>query len=141
MTESSQSRIPIGLCIFGIAYTAGFTGNWAQRRDDGKPLGAQEFLDLAARFGLASVEAPPRYFAPDEDERSLAAFRQQAQAQGLDIVVAGPKIDPEAFRHAIPQAKALGATTIRCVTSSAATGGRWAGWPAGGSTCNKRRST
>jgi sugar phosphate isomerase/epimerase len=132
MSESSQPRIPIGLCIFGIAYTAGFTGDWAQRTGS-KPLDAHEFLKLASRLGLTSIEAPPRYFAPDEDERSLAAFRQQAQAEGIDIVVAGPKIDPEAFRRAIPQAKALGATTIRCVISGILCGDRrplggLAGW-------------
>jgi sugar phosphate isomerase/epimerase len=122
MTDSA-SRIPIGLCIFGIAYTAGFTGNWAQRTD-GKPLGAVEFLDLAARFGLTSVEAPPRYIDQAEDEGALANFRAEAEERGLSFVLAGPRIDFEAFRKAIPQAKLLGATVIRCVISGVLCGDR-----------------
>jgi 3-oxoisoapionate decarboxylase len=132
MVDSTQQRIPIGLCIFGIAYTAGFTGNWAQRTD-GKPLTPFEFLDLAARLGLTSVETTPKYIAPAEDERTLAAFAARAQALELGIAIAGPKIDLEAFRHALPQAKLLGAKTIRCVISSILCGDRrplggLAGW-------------
>jgi 3-oxoisoapionate decarboxylase len=132
MTDHSQQRIPIGLCIFGIAYTAGFTGNW-QQRTNGKPLAAYEFLDLATQFGLSSVEAPPRYITPDEDERTLAAFRERAAERGLQIVLAGPRIELEAFKQAIPQARALGASTIRCVISSILCGDRrpiggLAGW-------------
>jgi sugar phosphate isomerase/epimerase len=127
-----STPIPIGLCIFGIAYTAGFTGNWAQRTD-GKPLSPLDFLDLAARFGLTSVEAPPRYIDATEDERALAAFTDQAQQRGLGFVFAGPKIDFEAFQHALPQAKLLGAKVIRCVISGVLCGDRrplggLAGW-------------
>ncbi|RIK27509.1 MAG: hypothetical protein DCC55_39350, partial [Chloroflexi bacterium] len=123
MTDHSQHRLPIGLCIFGIAYTAGFTGNW-QQRTHGKPLDPNEFLDLAARLGLTSVEAPPRYITPDEDEAALAAFRERAAERGLQIVLAGPRIELEAFKQAIPQAKLLGANTIRCVISGILCGDR-----------------
>lgn len=123
MTDRSQHRLPIGLCIFGIAYTAGFTGNW-QQRTGGKPLDADEFLDLAVRLGLTSVELPTRHITPDEDERALAAFRDRAAELGLQIVLAGPRIELEAFKQAIPQARALGASTIRCVISSILCGDR-----------------
>lgn len=122
MTDFSD-RIPIGLCIFGIAYTAGFTGNW-QERTDGKPLSPTEFLELAARLGLSSVEAPPRYIDTNEDERALAAFVERAQELGLDFVFAGPRIELEPFRKAFPQAKLLGAKAIRCVISGVLCGDR-----------------
>lgn len=123
MTEFSQHRLPIGLCIFGIAYTAGFTGNW-QQRANGKPLDANEFLELSARLGLSSVELPPRYIDANEDESALTAFRERAEALDLAVVFAGPRIELEAFRQAIPQARLLGAHTIRCVISGVLCGDR-----------------
>jgi sugar phosphate isomerase/epimerase len=131
-SQAGPERLPIGLCIFGIAYTAGFTGNWQQRTDD-KPLAPDEFLALAARLGLSSVEVPPRYIDPNEDERALIAFRERAQELGLALVLPGPKIEPETFRKAIHHAQTLGATTIRCVISGVLCGDRrplggLAGW-------------
>ena len=132
MNGQTEQRLPIGLCIFGIAYTAGFTGNWAQRTN-GKPLAALDFLDLSAGLGLSSVEVPTSYIHPQEDEAALAAFRQRAAELDLAIVVAGPKIDLASFRQALPQARALGAETIRCVISGVLCGDRrplggLAGW-------------
>lgn len=123
MIEPTQARIPIGLCIFGIAYTAGFTGNWKERTD-GKPLAPFEFLELTARLGLTSVEMPPKYIAPAEDEPTLAAFARRAQELDLGVVMAGPRIDLEAFRQALPQARLLGAKTVRCVISGILCGDR-----------------
>jgi 3-oxoisoapionate decarboxylase len=121
--QSAAARLPIGLCIFGIAYSAGYTGNWAQRTD-GKPIGPPDFLDLAVRLRLRSVEAPPAYFARSERKEELAAFREQAAERGLGIVVDGPKIDPAAFRPCLEQATWLGAKVVRCVLSGILCGDR-----------------
>src|SRR4029450_10227795 len=101
----------------------GFTGNWAQRTN-GKPLDAHEFLELAARLGLSSVEVPPKYIDSHENTAALANYRDRARELGLAIVLAGPKIDRAAFDQALPQAEALGATTIRCVISGVLCGDR-----------------
>lgn len=121
--QSAGQRLPIGLCIFGIAYSAGYTGNWA-RRTDGKPIGPYDFIDLAVRLGLRSIEAPPEYFAPGAPPDGLVAFRERAQAHGLAIVVDGPRIDPEAFRPCLEQAALLGAKVVRCVLSGILCGDR-----------------
>lgn len=121
--HAADQRLPIGLCIFGIAYSAGYTGNWAQRTD-GKPIGPTDFLDLAVRLGLSSVEAPPTYFARSEQKADLLAFREQATERGLGIVVDGPKIDPDAFRSCLEQAAWLGAKVVRCVLSGILCGDR-----------------
>ncbi|MEZ4730502.1 MAG: sugar phosphate isomerase/epimerase family protein [Caldilineaceae bacterium] len=130
--QATDQRLPIGLCIFGIAYSAGSTGNWAQRTD-GKPVGPLDFLNLAVRLGLSSVEAPPTYFAPSGQKEDLIAFRSQAAEQGLGIVVDGPRIDPDAFRPCLEQAAWLGTKVVRCVLSGILCGDRrpmggLAGW-------------
>ncbi|MBX3011779.1 MAG: sugar phosphate isomerase/epimerase, partial [Caldilineaceae bacterium] len=122
-SQPAEPRLPIGLCIFGIAYSAGYTGNWAQRTD-GKPIGPLAFLDLATRLGLSSVEAPPAYFAPSGEPQALVAFREQATERGLGIVVDGPRIDPVAFRPCLEQAAVLGAKVVRCVLSGILCGDR-----------------
>lgn len=121
--QSADRRLPIGLCIFGIAYSAGYSGNWA-KRTDGKPIGPHDFIDLAVRLGLRSIEAPPEYFAPGAQRDGLVAFREQAAAHGLDIVVDGPKIDPAAFRPCLEQAALLGTKVVRCVLSGILCGDR-----------------
>lgn len=121
--QAADQRLPIGLCIFGIAYSAGYTGNWTCRTD-GKPIGPNDFLELAVRLGLRSVEAPPEYFAPGVEKGALVAFRERAQAHGLGIVVDGPRIDPAAFRPCLEQAALLGTTVVRCVLSGILCGDR-----------------
>lgn len=121
--QPADQRLPIGLCIFGIAYSAGYTGNWA-RRTDGKPIAAHNFLDLAGRLGLSSIEAPPEYFAPGVQKADLIAYREAAQARGLAIVADGPRIDPDAFRPCLEQAAWLGAKVVRCVLSDILCGDR-----------------
>jgi len=121
--QPADQRLPIGLCVFGIAYSAGYTGNWAQRTD-GKPIGPLDFLNLAVRLGLSSVEAPPAYFAPGGEKEALVAFRAQAAERGLGLVVDGPRIDPEAFRPCLEQAAWLGTKVVRCVLSGILCGDR-----------------
>ncbi len=121
--QADSTRLPIGLCIFGIAYNAGYTGNWSVRTD-GKPLRSRDFLDLAVRYGLSSVEAPPEYFAPGVKKEDLIALREEAKARNLGIVVDGPRIDPDAFRPCLEQAALLGTTVVRCVLSGLLCGDR-----------------
>jgi sugar phosphate isomerase/epimerase len=121
--QSAGGRLPIGLCIFGIAYSAGYTGNWG-KRTDGKPIGPNDFIDLAVRLGLSSIEAPPEYFAPGAQKADLVAFRERAQEHGLFLVADGPKIDPVAFRPCLEQAAWLGAKVVRCVLSGILCGDR-----------------
>jgi sugar phosphate isomerase/epimerase len=131
-TEQAPQRIPIGLCVFGIAYSAGFVGRGAARANS-KPLDPFDFLALAARLGLTSVELPPDWIAPDENESALTAFQERAHELGLSIVTAGPKIELEPFRRHLKVAALLGATTVRCVISGILCGDRrplggLAGW-------------
>jgi sugar phosphate isomerase/epimerase len=132
MLDSSQTRLPIGLCIFGIAYSAGYVGRGTPRAN-ANPLTPNTFLDLAAGLGLTSVELTTDFIDPHEDERALLAFRDRAQELGLRIVLAGPKIDAVAFQKCFQQAKLLGVSTIRCVISGLLCGDRrpMGGWQAG----------
>ena len=123
MTTNSTNRIPIGLCLYGIAYTTGLVGHGTPRANP-KPVGPNEFLDLAAQKGLSSVETHLGYISPQEDEATLLAFRDRARDLGLQFVIAGPKIDVEAFRHHLPLAAKLGVRTVRCVISGILCGDR-----------------
>ncbi|CAN5821877.1 sugar phosphate isomerase/epimerase [soil metagenome] len=123
MVNQLPTRIPIGLCVYGIAYTAGFMGNGTPRANP-KPLTAHQFLDLAAQLGLSSVETHLGYISAQEDEAALLAFRDRAQELGLQFVSAGPKIDVDAFRQHLPVAAKLGVKTVRCVISGILCGDR-----------------
>ena len=132
MDNQLPTRIPIGLCLYGIAYSTGLMGNGTARANL-SPIRPAEFLALAARLGLSSVETHLGYVSPQEDETALLAFRDQAQALGLKLVLAGPKIDVDAFRQHLPVAAKLGVRTVRCVISGLLCGDRrpmggLAGW-------------
>ncbi len=123
MLDNSQTRLPIGLCIFGIAYSAGYVGRGTPRAN-ANPLTPNAFLDLAVELGLTSVELTTDFIDANEDEKALLAFRERTQALGLRIVLAGPKIDAVAFEKCFQQAKLLGVSTIRCVISGLLCGDR-----------------
>ena len=132
MDNQQPTRIPIGLCLYGIAYSTGLMGNGTPRANP-NPIGPSEFLALAARLGLSSVETHLGYISPQEDETALLAFRDQAQELGLKLVLAGPKIDVDAFSQHLPVAAKLGVRTVRCVISGLLCGDRrpmggLAGW-------------
>ncbi|MFN8446763.1 MAG: sugar phosphate isomerase/epimerase family protein [Caldilineaceae bacterium] len=123
MTNQNMSKLPIGLCIFGIAYSAGYVGRGSSRANP-KPLSPNELLDLTARHNLSSLELPPSFIEENEDEQTLLAFRRRAEELGISLVVAGPRIETEALRRSFAIAKTLGATTIRTVLSSILCGDR-----------------
>lgn len=130
--NGQKTRIPIGLCIYGIAYTAGYVGAGTARVNP-NPLTSHSFLDLAAQHGLTSVEMDFGFVSRQEDERTLFAFRDRAQELGLQIVSAGPKIDAAAFAQHLPLAAKMGAKVVRCVISGILCGDRrplggLAGW-------------
>lgn len=132
MTNNNTQRLPIGLCIFGIAYSAGYVGRGTPRANP-RPLDANALLDLTVQHNLSSLELPPSFIEEQEGEAALLAFRQRANERGISLVVAGPRIEAEALRRAFGVAKILGATTIRTVLSSILCGDRapiggLAGW-------------
>lgn len=132
MTHNNQPKLPIGLCIFGIAYSAGYVGRGTPRANP-TPLDADDLLDLTARYNLSSLELPPSFIDENEDEAALRSYRSRAEEKGISFVVAGPKLETEALRKAIGVAKLLGATTIRTTLSSILCGDRapiggLAGW-------------
>ncbi len=116
-------RIPIGLCIYGIAYTAGYVGAGTPRANPA-PLTPHGFLDLAAQHGLTSVEMDFGFISRQEDQSTLFAFRDRAQELSLQIVSAGPKIDATAFAQHLPLAAKMGAKVVRCVISGILCGDR-----------------
>lgn len=118
-----QPRIPIGLCVYGIAYTAGYVGAGTPRANP-NPLAPNDFLDLAAQLGLTSIELDFGFISRQEEESALFAFREQAKKLGLQIVSAGPKIDTAAFAHHLPLAAKMGAKVVRCCISSILCGDR-----------------
>lgn len=121
--KQTSNRIPVGLCIFGISYTAGYVGRGTPRANP-TPLTPAEFLELTARHGLTSVELNADFIEANEDERALAAFRDRANELGLGIVTAGPRIEVEPFLRHFKIAQLLGATTVRCVISGILCGDR-----------------
>jgi len=123
MIDPQPPRIPIGLCIYGIAYSTGFVGSGTPRANP-QPLRPLEFLELAARLGLSSIETHLAYIAPETDRVALLTFRDQAQAMGLQLVTAGPKIDATTFRPHLELAAKLGVQTVRCVISGILCGDR-----------------
>jgi sugar phosphate isomerase/epimerase len=124
--------VPVGLCVYGIAYTAGFAGRGSPRANP-RPLDASGFLDLAAKLGLRAIEVPFGYIHPQEDEAALRAYVTGAQERGLRVVSAGLAIEVEPFRRHLAICRRLGITTVRCVLSSVLCGDRrpiggLAGW-------------
>lgn len=123
MTQAHPAPLPIGLCIFGIAYSAGYVGRNTPRAHP-SPLDARRFLELAAHYGLSSVELPLAYIDADEDPGALAAYRDQADALGLKLVTAGPAIEVDAFKRHLELVAPLGVTVVRCTLSSILCGDR-----------------
>jgi sugar phosphate isomerase/epimerase len=115
--------LPIGLCVYGIAYTCGFAGRGTPRANP-NALDAKGFLDLAAQLGLAAIELPFSYIHPQEDEAALRAYIEEAEARGLRVVSAGLPIETEPFRHHLALCQRLGIKTVRCVLSTILCGDR-----------------
>ncbi len=134
MTDARRSAadVPIGLCVYGIAYTAGFAGRGTPRANP-QPLDAMGFLELAAKLRLSAVEVPFAYIHPQEDEGALREYVDEAAVRGLRVVSAGLPIEVEPFRQHLARCRRLGITTVRCVLSSVLCGDRrpiggLAGW-------------
>ncbi len=124
MTDAQPSaRLPIGLCVYGVAYLAGFVGRGTPRVNP-HPLDAIGILELAEKLGLSAVELPFGYIDPQEDEAALIAYCDRANAMGLRIVSAGLPIEVEPFRRHLALCQRLGITTVRCVLSSVLCGDR-----------------
>lgn len=123
MTERTPAEVPVGLCVYGIAYLAGFVGRGTSRANP-HPLDANSFLDLAARLGLKAIELPFAYIHPHEDESALRTYVEQVREKGLHIVSAGLPIEVEPFRRHLALCRRLGITTVRCVLSNVLTGDR-----------------
>ena len=121
--NESQPRIPVGLCIYGIAYTAGYVGAGTSRAN-ATPLAPNGFLDLAAQLGLTSVEMDFGFISRQEELSALLAFRERADELGLQIVSAGPGIDAAAFAHHLPLAAKMGVKVVRCCISGVLCGDR-----------------
>ena len=116
-TRKTAADVPIGLCVYGVAYTAGFAGRGTPRANP-RPLDAMGFLELAAKLGLSVIEIPFGYVHPQEDEGALAAYMEEARERGLRVVSAGLAIETEPFRRHLGMCQRLGITTVRCVLSS-----------------------
>lgn len=118
-------RLPIGLCVYGISYSTGYVGKNSPRAHP-HPLTAPDFLDLAVRLGLSSVEMPLSYIAADESPAKLADFAAQVAEHGLGLVIDGPMLEVATFRRHLEQAHAMGATVVRCMLSHVLCGERGA---------------
>lgn len=116
-------RLPVGLCVYGIAYSAGFTGRGTPRANP-RPLDAPGMLDLAAELGLSSVELPFGYIHPDEDAKVLRAFCAQARDLELRVTSAGLPIEVDPFIRHLELAHQAGIKTVRCVLSGVLCGDR-----------------
>jgi sugar phosphate isomerase/epimerase len=121
--RTPAADVPVGLCYYGISYTTGFAGRGTPRANP-RPLDAIGFLELAAKLGLSAIEVPFGYVHPQEDEGTLAAYVQEAQARGLRVVSAGLPIESEPFRRHLALCGRLGIKTVRCVLSGVLCGDR-----------------
>jgi hypothetical protein len=86
--RKSAADLPIGLCVYGIAYLAGFAGRNTPRANP-RPLDAIGFLDLATKLGLTAIEVPFGYMHPQEDEAALRAYCEEANERGLRVISVG----------------------------------------------------
>lgn len=121
--RKSTADVPVGLCVYGIAYTAGFAGRGTPRANP-RPLDAMGFLELATKLGLSAIEVPFGFIHPQEDEGALAAYIEEARERGLHVISAGLPIEVEPFREHLAKCQRLGITTVRCVLSSVLCGDR-----------------
>jgi hypothetical protein len=121
--DQPSARLPIGLCVYGVAYLAGFMGRGTPRANP-HPLDAIGILELAEKLGLSAVELPFGYIHPQEDEAALKAYCDRANKMGLRIISAGLPIEVEPFRRHLALCQRLGITTVRCVLSSVLCGDR-----------------
>jgi sugar phosphate isomerase/epimerase len=125
-------RLPIGVCVYGLAYSAGFVGRGTARANP-RPLDAPGLLSLAAELGLSSVELPFGYIHPDEDAAALQAYCAQARDFELRVTSAGLPVEVDPFIRHLELAHSVGIKTVRCVLSSVLCGDRrpiggLAGW-------------
>jgi sugar phosphate isomerase/epimerase len=121
--RKSAADVPIGLCVYGIAYTAGFAGRGTPRANP-RPLDAIAFLELAAKLGLSAIEIPFGYVHTQEEEAALRTYVEAAQERGLRVISAGLPIEVEPFRRHLAMCQRLGIPTVRCVLSSVLCGDR-----------------
>jgi sugar phosphate isomerase/epimerase len=121
--RKGAADLPIGLCVYGIAYTTGFVGRGTPRANP-YPLDARGFLALAVKLGLSAIEIPFGYVHAEEDEDALRAYVEEAREAGLQVISAGLPIESEPFTQHLALCQRLGIPTVRCVLSSVLCGDR-----------------
>jgi sugar phosphate isomerase/epimerase len=119
----TPADVPIGLCVYGIAYTAGFVGRGTPRANP-HPLDAIGFLELATKLGLSAIEVPFGYIDTQEEEAALHRYVDEANERGLRVVSAGLPIEVEPFKRHLAVCQRLGIKTVRCVLSGVLCGDR-----------------
>lgn len=116
------NALPIGLAAYSFPWRCGWAGNGTERACT-TPYNAYDLLDLAAQYGLSTVELPLQML-PNWEPETLQAFRARADELGLKIVAAGGAVDVATLERLIPAAAAVGARVLRVVLSSLLEGAR-----------------
>ena len=111
-----------GICAFGLAYGCGIV--WAGTElANPNPFRASHLLRIASAREMAFVELPPSLL-PSSEPEELRAFRAEADALGLGVVVASGLAEVEPLRRDLRIANELGAKTVRCILSRVLCGDR-----------------
>jgi len=121
------TRIPIGLCCWGMTYNLGVAGIGTPRRNPA-PMSAFAFLEYAGRLGFNGVEIAPDLISADGEATFIAEFRRKAGELGLALTLSTPSItDPNGTSRlmtALDTADRLGAKTVRIMLSTILCGDR-----------------
>lgn len=126
----NPGRLPAGLCVFGMTYSAGFT--WADTpKANPRPHTARDLITTAAESGLSWVELPGRMLE-DRSDAGLFELRDFAERLGIRFVVPGGQVRAVELRRDLELAVSLGAPVVRCTLSGVLCGDRRGfegGWP------------
>jgi sugar phosphate isomerase/epimerase len=116
------NTVAFGLSCYSFPFTCGFL------KRDGKlaclkPMNGLDLVELAARYGLTSVEFPYTIL-PDHSEAGMVRFGQLLRSQGMAYVLDLPVIDVDQAHQALPLAKIAGARIARCMAAGFLEGAR-----------------
>jgi sugar phosphate isomerase/epimerase len=120
---SSEPRLPLGLCLFGLTYTVGRAGAGTPRANP-RPMDPLGFLDLAAELGLSAVETPSGWLAEWGGATGCETFAAEARARGLTILYDRRGLAEPDEPEFMDTAERLGARLVRCTLSGVLCGRR-----------------
>ena len=120
-SSCAVDKFSFGLSCYSFPFSCGFA------KRDGcvceKPMNGLDLVDLAASYGMTSVEFPLGII-PDHTEVGMDRFGDLLRSKGMTFSLDLPVLDVAQAKRELPLAKRAGATVVRCMVSGFLEGAR-----------------